>query len=235
MPKVGSCRFGATRSCVPGWRLVGWPTTVVLRDPRRRRTSDRLVRPVCRGHCRRLDVDPAVGLSAAEVTERRQRYGPNKLAEEAKEPGWKAFLRQYRDLMQLVLVGAAVVSIVALQDVSTGLVVLGLTVVNALMGLHQEGKAAESVAALRQMLIMTASVRRDGQLVEIPAEELVPGRHRRLRGRRQGPRRRPDPRGGDARDRRGRADRREHAGGQEPSTRSAATTCRSATGSTWPT
>ena len=77
--------------------------------------------------------------------------------------------------MQLVLVGAAVVSIVAMQDVSTGLVVLGLTVLNAVMGLHQEGKAAESVAALRQMLIMTASVRRDGQLVEIPAEELVPG------------------------------------------------------------
>jgi magnesium-transporting ATPase (P-type) len=43
------------------------------------------------------------------------------------------------------------------------------------MGLHQEGKAAESVAALRQMLIMTANVRRDGEIVEIPAEELVPG------------------------------------------------------------
>ena len=125
--------------------------------------------------CGRLDVDPAVGLSAAEVLERRQRYGPNKLAEEATEPGWRAFLRQYRDLMQLVLVGAAVVSIVALQDVSTGVVVLGLTVVNALMGLHQEGKAAESVAALSQMLIMTASVQRDGELVEVPAEELVPG------------------------------------------------------------
>src|SRR4029453_8074236 len=54
--------------------------------------------------CRRLDVDPAVGLSSAQVAERRARYGPNKLAEEAKEPGWKAFLRQYNDLMQLVLV-----------------------------------------------------------------------------------------------------------------------------------
>jgi P-type Ca2+ transporter type 2C len=125
--------------------------------------------------CQQLDVNPAVGLSAAAVDERRQRYGPNKLAEEAKEPEWKAFLRQYRDLMQLVLVGAAVVSIVALQDISTGLVVLGLTVLNALMGLHQEGKAAESVAALRQMLIMTARVRRDGERVEVPAEELVPG------------------------------------------------------------
>ncbi len=125
--------------------------------------------------CDRLDVDPAVGLSAGEVEARRSKYGPNRLAEEAKEPGWKAFLRQYRDLMQIVLVAAAVVSIVALQDVSTGLLVLGLTVANALMGLHQEGKAAESVAALRQMLIMTANVRRDGQRVQVPAEELVPG------------------------------------------------------------
>jgi Ca2+-transporting ATPase len=72
--------------------------------------------------CGRLNVDPTVGLSDAEVTSRRERYGPNKLAEEAKEPTWKAFLRQYRDLMQLVLVGAAVVSIVAIQDVSTALV-----------------------------------------------------------------------------------------------------------------
>ena len=125
--------------------------------------------------CQALEVDPAVGLSADEVAARQQRYGLNKLAEEAKEPGWKAFLRQYEDLMQLVLVGAAVVSIVALQDVSTGLVVLGLTVLNAVMGLHQEGKAAESVAALRQMLIMNASVRRGGETVQIPAEELVPG------------------------------------------------------------
>ena len=121
-----------------------------------------------------MSTRPA-GLSAAEVIARRERYGPNKLAEEAKEPAWKTFLRQYRDLMQLVLVGAAVVSIVALQEVSTGLVVLGLTVLNAVMGLHQEGKAAESVAALRQMLIMTANVRRDGQRVQVPAEELVPG------------------------------------------------------------
>ncbi|WP_053202688.1 cation-translocating P-type ATPase [Jiangella muralis] len=125
--------------------------------------------------CRRLGVDSGAGLTTADVTERRARYGPNRLAQVAKEPGWKAFLRQYRDLMQLVLVGAAVVSIAALQDVSTGLVVLALTVINAVMGLHQEGKAAESVAALSKMLIMTAHVRRDGQVVEVPAEELVPG------------------------------------------------------------
>ncbi len=125
--------------------------------------------------CAQLDVDPARGLSAAEVVARRQRYGPNKLAEEAKEPAWKAFARQYRDLMQLVLLGAAIVSIIALQELGTGLVVIGLTVLNAVMGMHQEGKAAESVAALRKMLIMTANVKRDGEISGVPAEELVPG------------------------------------------------------------
>jgi len=125
--------------------------------------------------CAELGVDPAVGLTSAQVAERRARYGPNALAEERTERPWQAFLRQYRDLMQLVLVGAAVVSIIALGDVTTGVVVLGLTVLNALMGLHQEGKAAESVAALREMLVMTATVRRDGRQEQVPAEELVPG------------------------------------------------------------
>ena len=120
-------------------------------------------------------VDPARGLTAHEAAERLHAYGPNALAAERPEPAWRAFARQYADLMQLVLVGAAVVSVVALRDLSTGLVVLGLTVLNALMGLHQEGKAAESVAALRKMLVMTARVRRDGVLLQVPAEELVPG------------------------------------------------------------
>ena len=125
--------------------------------------------------CAQLDVDPARGLTSAEVVARRARYGSNKLAEEAKEPGWKAFARQYRDLMQLVLLGAAIVSIIALQELGTGLVVIGLTVLNAVMGMHQEGKAAESVASLRKMLIMTANVKRDGEISGVPAEELVPG------------------------------------------------------------
>ena len=118
---------------------------------------------------------PAPGLDAAEVERRRAEVGPNKLAEAKKEPGWQAFLRQYRDLMQLVLLGAAIVSIVALQEWSTGLVIIGLTVLNAVLGLNQEGKAAESVAALQKMLLIHAHVRRGGERADIPAEELVPG------------------------------------------------------------
>jgi len=125
--------------------------------------------------CAQLGVDPRTGLDAGEVDKRRAQYGPNKLAEAEKEPGWHAFLRQYRDLKQYVLLGAAIVSIVALQEFSTGLAILGLTVLNAVLGLNQEGKAAESVAALQKMLLIRAHVRRDGAVADIPAEELVPG------------------------------------------------------------
>jgi len=125
--------------------------------------------------CAKLDVDGRSGLDAAEVERRRAKFGPNKLAEAKKEPGWHAFLRQYRDLMQLVLVGAAIVSMVALQEFSTGIAILGLTVLNAILGLNQEGKAAESVAALQKMLIIKAHAHRGGEATDVPAEELVPG------------------------------------------------------------
>jgi P-type Ca2+ transporter type 2C len=124
--------------------------------------------------CERLGVEIPLGLDAAEIKRRRAQVGPNKLAEAKKEPGWRAFLRQYRDLMQLVLLGAAIVSIVALQD-STGIVIFGVTLLNAILGLYQEGKAAESVAALQKMLVIRAHARRGGDLVDIPAQELVPG------------------------------------------------------------
>src|SRR5512145_3276709 len=86
--------------------------------------------------CEELAVDASSGLDAAEVERRRERFGQNRLDEPSKEPGWRAFLRQYRDLMQLVLLGAAVVSMVALQEFSTGVVIIGLTVLNAVLGLN---------------------------------------------------------------------------------------------------
>jgi P-type Ca2+ transporter type 2C len=125
--------------------------------------------------CARLGVDPQRGLATAEVEERRGETGPNKLAEAKPEPGWHAFLRQYRDLMQLVLLGAAIVSMAALQEFSTGIAIIGLTVLNAILGLNQEGKAAASVAALQKMLVIKAHARRDGEVVDVPSEELVPG------------------------------------------------------------
>src|SRR5437764_13558049 len=77
--------------------------------------------------------------------------------------------------MQIVLLVAGVVSIYPVKQPGTGVVILLLTVLNAILGLSQEGKAAAAVAALAKMMIIKARVRRDGALMLLPAEELVPG------------------------------------------------------------
>jgi Ca2+-transporting ATPase len=123
----------------------------------------------------RLGVEPGTGLSAAEAASRLASVGPNKFAEAKVEPRWRAFVRQYRDPMQIVLLVAGIGSLYPLKELGTGLVLLFLTLFNAVLGLRQEGKAAEAVAALQKMMIVKARVRRDGELVQIPAEELVPG------------------------------------------------------------
>ena len=122
-----------------------------------------------------LDVDPERGLTPSVAAERLNTQGPNKLVGAKKESGFRAFLRQYQDFMQLILLGAAIVNQVVTQEAGTTVVLAGLTVFNAVIGLRQESKAEESVKALSQMMKTIARVRRDGQAVEIDAQELVPG------------------------------------------------------------
>jgi Ca2+-transporting ATPase len=122
-----------------------------------------------------LKVDPAKGLSAAEAQQRLQQYGANILAAKRKESGLQAFLRQYRDFMQIILLGAAVVSLVVTRDVRTSIMLVVLTVFNAVLGLRGESKAEASLAALEKMMKNIARVRRDGQAIEIESEGLVPG------------------------------------------------------------
>ncbi|MGZ3583648.1 MAG: cation-translocating P-type ATPase [Ktedonobacterales bacterium] len=120
-------------------------------------------------------IDAALGLSTAEATARLQRFGPNVFAEAKKEPGWRAFIRQFRDPMQIVLLVAGVVSGVVIQQWGTALVLLALALFNAVMGLRQEGKAEASIAALQKMMIVKSRVRRDGEVKELPADQLAPG------------------------------------------------------------
>jgi len=120
-------------------------------------------------------VDQSAGLTAAEATSRRATHGPNKLTAAVREPRWQAFLRQYRDAMQIVLFVAGVTSLFLPSQFWTGVMLLGLTLLNALLGLSQEGKAEASAAALRSMLVMQARALRDGEVVQIPMEDLVPG------------------------------------------------------------
>ena len=123
----------------------------------------------------KLDVDPASGLSADEAAKRLASHGPNRLTAGKKEPAWRAFLRQYEDFMQVILLGAALVNQLVTQETGTTVVLAGLTVFNAVIGLRQEAKAEESVKALSQMMKTIARVRRDGQAVEIDAGDLVVG------------------------------------------------------------
>jgi Ca2+-transporting ATPase len=121
------------------------------------------------------EADEQRGLSSAEAAARARRCGPNELAAGEAEPRWHAFFRQYRDPMQIVLLAAGIGSLYPLKQLGTGLLLILLTLFNALMGLREEGKAAVAVAALQKMVIVKARVRRDGRLAEVPAGQLVPG------------------------------------------------------------
>jgi P-type Ca2+ transporter type 2C len=122
-----------------------------------------------------LQVDLSKGLSQAEAAQRLQKYGANQLAAKAKESPFAAFVRQYQDFMQIILVAAAIINLVFTGEWSTTLVLIGLTIFNAVLGISQESKAEASLSALEKMMKNIARVRRDGQAVEIEAEELVPG------------------------------------------------------------
>ncbi|MFF4099271.1 cation-translocating P-type ATPase [Streptomyces sp. NPDC001903] len=119
-------------------------------------------------------VDPAAGLSAARAAELLSAHGPNALPEEERTPAWRRFLAQYRSYMQIVLVAAAIVSM-AIQEWTTAILLVVLTLLNAVVGLRQEGKAESAMNALKSMMKATARVRRDGTEAEIPAEQLVDG------------------------------------------------------------
>lgn len=120
-------------------------------------------------------VDQAKGLSTAEVESRRAKFGKNKFAEAAKEPTWRRFLRQYADPMQIVLLVAGGISLFLPGQFATGILLILLTVLNAFLGLNQEGKAEASVAALQKMMVVQAKVRRNGEIGMVAMEDIVPG------------------------------------------------------------
>ncbi|HKF78908.1 MAG TPA: cation-transporting P-type ATPase [Candidatus Dormibacteraeota bacterium] len=120
-------------------------------------------------------IDPSLGLTDSEAAARLARDGPNRLTAGKVEPKWHAFLRQYRDPMQIVLVVAGGISLFLPGQVATAVLLILLTVFNAALGLNQEGKAEASVAALQKMLVVKARVTRGGRMAEIDAGDLVAG------------------------------------------------------------
>src|SRR4051812_36777100 len=121
-----------------------------------------------------LGVDVDSGLSSAVAADRLRADGPNALPEEKAKPGWLRFLDEYRSYMQIILSVAAAVSLI-IQQWSTAVLLLLLTVLNAVVGLRQEGKAESAMNALKAMMKATARVRRDGVEAVIPADKVVVG------------------------------------------------------------
>ena len=123
----------------------------------------------------RLDVEAAQGLTTGEAAQRLDRDGPNRLAEAKREPRWRAFLRQFQDLLIIILLVAAVISFVVTREWETPVVIALVVLLNATIGFVQESKAEASLEALKKMLVTTATVRRDGRMVNLDAAELVVG------------------------------------------------------------
>ncbi|CAB4549707.1 unannotated protein [freshwater metagenome] len=121
-----------------------------------------------------LNVDPFVGLSSQQVADQLALHGPNQLTEPPRTPAWKRFLAQFRNLMVYILIGAAVVS-AAVGDYKDPIVIGIVLLINAVMGFIQENKADNALAALKSMLLTIVRVRRNGEVQEVPAAELVPG------------------------------------------------------------
>ncbi len=120
-----------------------------------------------------LDTAPG-GLNAAETARRLAIHGPNRLRPPKQRGPLLRFLLQFHNVLIYVLLASAAITAALGHAVDTG-VILGVTIINAIVGFVQEGKAESALAAIRKMLSLRALVLRDGQRREIPAEELVPG------------------------------------------------------------
>jgi Ca2+-transporting ATPase len=121
-----------------------------------------------------LDTSIAAGLSAAQVVERMERYGPNELEEEPLQPAWRLFLAQFANTMIMVLLGAAAI-MVAIGEPTDAIVIGAIVILNAAIGFFQEYRAERAMAALRTMAAPSARVVRDETEQVVTAPDLVPG------------------------------------------------------------
>ncbi len=122
----------------------------------------------------RLDVHPERGLDLAVVRARQLRYGPNRLSAPPRRRLWRAIYDQVASALVVLLLGAAVVA-AAVGDLLDAVVILAVVVLNTALGLRQELRAERAMEALRAMLAPRATVRREGEVLLVPAEDLVPG------------------------------------------------------------
>lgn len=121
-----------------------------------------------------LSVDPDAGLTTEEAARRIIQYGLNDIRERPPRQLWRMFLDQFTDFMILVLIGAAIISGIV-GEPPDAIAIVVIVLLNGVIGFVQEYRAERAVAALKLLAASTALVRRDGQVTEISALQLVPG------------------------------------------------------------
>jgi P-type Ca2+ transporter type 2C len=121
-----------------------------------------------------LDVDPQQGLSGKEVETRRERYGSNRLREVETRSAWSILASQFKSMVIWLLAAATLVSF-AFGEWIEGSAIAIVIVINAVIGFVTELRAVRSMEALQELGRVNATVQRDGQALEVDAEELVPG------------------------------------------------------------
>ena len=114
------------------------------------------------------------GLTSAEADRRKERFGPNKLSEGKKKSTIQVFAEQFKDLLVIILIVAAVISALS-ENVESTIVIFAVLILNAILGTVQYLKAEKSLESLKAMSSPSAKVLRDGMRMEIPSTEVVPG------------------------------------------------------------
>jgi len=114
------------------------------------------------------------GLSSTEAANRLNKYGPNQLAAGQKMSPIKIFLGQFKNILIIILIAAAIISFVTGHQFDASIILI-IVVLSAVLGFVQEYRAEKALEALTKMLVPTATVLRDGREVQIPAKDIVPG------------------------------------------------------------
>ncbi|MCT4597130.1 MAG: calcium-translocating P-type ATPase, SERCA-type [Vallitalea sp.] len=121
-----------------------------------------------------LDVNISEGLIYEEVEERIKTYGTNSLKESKGKTLFQMVIEQFKSFIVLILIAASVLSI-AIDEIVDGAVILGIVILNAVLGIIQEKKASNALSALKEMAAPRAKVIRDGKISTVESKELVPG------------------------------------------------------------
>lgn len=121
-----------------------------------------------------LDTSLTAGLSSESAQSKLETFGPNELKEQEGKSFLQKLIAQFSDFLILILIAAALIS-VFVGEAKDAIVIMSIVIVNALLGLYQEGKAEKALEALKKMASPTAKVLRDGSPQEISSSQLVPG------------------------------------------------------------